>query len=56
MKFQDHPIAPHYDLTASKRAAALTLGAVFVSARQQSVMRRARRQTYSGSTRRAPCE
>lgn len=38
--FQEHPIASHYDLTPSKRALALHYGAVFVSARQQSIARR----------------
>lgn len=34
--FQDHPIAPHYDLTAARRNAALELGAVFVPAKEQA--------------------
>jgi hypothetical protein len=34
--FQDYPLHPHYDLTASKRARALKLGAVFVPAREQA--------------------
>ena len=37
--FQDHPLAPHYDLTASKRDKALAAGAVFVSARAQAIKR-----------------
>jgi len=37
--FQDHPRAPHYDLTPSKRERALKEGAVFVSRRQQSIRR-----------------
>lgn len=38
--FQDHAIAPHYDLTIGKRGRALELGAVFVSAREQALARR----------------
>lgn len=34
--FQAHPHHPHYDLTASRRAAALEAGAVFVPAREQA--------------------
>lgn len=34
--FQDHPLAPHYDLAPSKHAMALTKGAVFVSAKEQA--------------------
>ena len=34
--FQDHPSAPHYDLTPSRRAKALAAGAVFVSSRDQA--------------------
>lgn len=41
--FQDHPLAPHYDLTARRRAKALGLGAVFMPAREQAVERRAAR-------------
>lgn len=41
--FQDHPPHPHYDLTASKRAAALEAGAVFKPAREQARQRLARR-------------
>ena len=32
--FQDHSLHPHYDLTASKRAAAIRAGAVTVSSRE----------------------
>ena len=39
--FQDHRIAPHYDLVASKRALALHYGAEFVTAREQCRRRRA---------------
>ena len=45
--FQDHPIMPHYDLTPARREAALRAGAVFVSARQQALARRARRAEAS---------
>jgi len=38
--FQDHPRAPHYDLTAARRARALAAGAVFVSAKDQARRRR----------------
>lgn len=41
--FQEHHLAPHYDLTASKRILALAAGAVFVSARHQAIQRRGRR-------------
>lgn len=37
----------HYDLTAKKREAALTAGAVFVSAKEQARARRALRGEYS---------
>ena len=33
--FQDHRIAPHYDLTERRRDMALELGAVFVPIREQ---------------------
>ena len=42
--FQDHRLAPHYDLTKSKRERALQLGAVFVSALEQARARIARRE------------
>lgn len=38
--FQDHPIAPHYDLTPARREAALSFGAIFVSRREQARRRR----------------
>jgi hypothetical protein len=41
--FQDHPLAPHYDLTIDLREVALANGAVFVSARDQVRLRRAAR-------------
>jgi len=34
--FQDHPIAPHYDLSIKRHAAALAAGAEFVPARAQA--------------------
>ena len=39
--FQEHRIAPHYDLTPKRRIAALALGAVYRPMRQQIKMRRA---------------
>lgn len=39
--FQEHAIAPHYDLTIKKREKAIELGAVFVSAREQATRRHA---------------
>jgi hypothetical protein len=41
--FQQHPLAPHYDLTVGRRKAALRLGAVFVPGRQQAKQRRQQR-------------
>jgi hypothetical protein len=41
--FQNHRLAPHYDLTPSKRRLALTLGAEMVSAREQAKRRVAER-------------
>jgi hypothetical protein len=38
--FQDHRIAPHYDLTPRKRKLALECGAFFVPARHQVYLRR----------------
>lgn len=41
--------SPHYDLTPSRREAALALGAVFVPAREQAIARRrARHLAESG--------
>jgi hypothetical protein len=37
--FQEHALAPHYDLTAPRRAKALKLGAVFVPAKEQARQR-----------------
>lgn len=39
--FQDHKIAPHYDLTPGRRDRALLIGATFVPAREQVRRRRA---------------
>jgi hypothetical protein len=41
--FQDHIVAPHYDLSPAKHAASLTLGATHMSAIAQARMRRQRR-------------
>lgn len=38
--FQNHRIAPHYDLTPDRRERALRGGAIFVSAREQAIARR----------------
>lgn len=47
--FQDHPLHPHYDLTASKRRQALKLGAVFVPAREQARQRLPKKITKAHS-------
>ncbi len=39
--FQEHPVAPHYDLTPAKRKHALGLGAAFKTAREQVLDRHA---------------
>lgn len=41
--FQEHPSAPHYDLTPRRRKAALLAGAVEVGAREQARSRIAKR-------------
>lgn len=41
--FQNHLLHPHYDLTRSKRTAALALGASFVPAKEQARRRMADR-------------
>lgn len=41
--FQPHPLANHYDLTPSRRAFAVRLGALEVSAKEQARRRRAAR-------------
>ncbi len=47
--FQDHRIAPHYDLNGEWRERALALGAVHVPAREQARQRRARREAAERS-------
>ncbi len=42
--FQEHRLMPHYDLTEPRREAALRIGAVFVSGREQAITRRAARK------------
>lgn len=42
--FQDHALAPHYDLTPSRRELAIRGGACFVTARDQVRKRRATRE------------
>jgi len=42
--FQDHPLAPHYDLTPERREAALRAGAIYVPAREQARARRTSRR------------
>lgn len=46
--FQDHPIAPHYDLTPERHARALAAGATLVPAREQARRRREQRATAGG--------
>ncbi len=38
--FQDHPLHPHYDLSALRRAEALRNGAQFIPLREQIIRRR----------------
>lgn len=45
--FQNHRVAPHYDLTASRRAAAVMLGVVEVGRRQAVEIWRARREAVA---------
>jgi hypothetical protein len=55
--FQNHPMAPHYDLTPGRRGAALDAGAVFVPARTQALARREHPDHWSkkdANRRRAP--
>lgn len=47
--FQADKTCPHYDLTPARRAAALKVGAVFVEARAQVVMRRDYRVKMTGN-------
>lgn len=42
--FQPHRVAPHYDLTPSRRAMAIRLGAVFVERREASQIWKKRRE------------
>lgn len=42
--FQDHKIAPHYDLVPSKREKALEAGALFVPALEQARRRRSKKK------------
>ena len=41
LESEHHGLAPHYDLTTGRREKAITLGAVFVPAREQVLRRRA---------------
>lgn len=47
--FQEHPIMPHYDLTPGRRAHALRLGAIEISARDQVIKIRAARRPVGGA-------
>ncbi len=49
--FQDAPAAPHYDLTAARRAAAITAGAVAVTSRQAAQIWQLRRSQLATATR-----
>lgn len=53
--FQEHRIAPHYDLTQSRREAAVLLGAVEVGRRDASNIWRARREAISNLQSRPTC-
>lgn len=48
--FQDHHVAPHYDLTKSRRDHALLLGAVSVDRRTASGIWRARREAIAAKS------
>ncbi|MBK3780121.1 DUF4031 domain-containing protein [Paraburkholderia aspalathi] len=52
--FQPHRIAPHYDLTASRRAAAVKLGALEVRRKEASAIWRARREALANPERALP--
>jgi hypothetical protein len=43
--FQEHRLAPHYDLTKRRRDDAVRLGAVFMPARTQAIRRRQEKST-----------
>lgn len=45
--FQNHKLMPHYDLTPRRARAALKAGAVFVTARDQAIERRAKRRALA---------
>jgi hypothetical protein len=48
--FQNNPLAPHYDLSPKRHAAALAAGAQFVPARQQAIRRMEARGAIEPST------
>lgn len=52
--FQPHRIAPHYDLTPSRRATAVTLGAIEVDRRTASGIWRARREKLAQTPQQEP--
>ena len=43
--FQDHPKVPHYDLTAKRRAVAVSLGAKEITSRELILMHRPEEET-----------
>lgn len=47
--FQEHRIAPHYDLTPRRRAVAISLGAIEVDRRTASIIWAIRREAMTGS-------
>lgn len=47
--FQNHALAPHYDLSPAKRELALAHGATFVPARDQAKARIAKREAVKAS-------
>lgn len=52
--FQPHRVAPHYDLTGTRRALAVRLGAVEVGRREASAIWRQRRESVAGTTANRP--
>ena len=48
--FQDHPSLPHYDLTETRRAAAIDAGAIAVGFRHTAVFIRERRAAAGSGT------